>query len=331
MLAEGCVHPLDEKSHPSDAALDRDDLELRVPLQRAGEDEARDRLGHHRLVDGDVDHQLLPQAARQWQRAEVEVDGEVHVFEHIPERLVAGVGVGLVAGGGVRVRGDCRDEHAAQAEVGTAFRLLDGEVEVPDRDLADADQPRGRMAAELGEPVVVDLHHREAQAAVLRRHLDAAAIAAAEQHLCVDTVEVHVLEPGSRIPASLAPVLLGLRERLDVLLPHASAGREQVHALLLALEDDHLVVAARLHARSLVAELLRETFGVDRGRWIDVIVGREDALVGHGGLPGSSQSTRRPPRRTSERRTPDRIGCARRPDMDTGRQRWISDSRAGAR
>ena len=190
-----------------------------------------------------------------------------------------------------------------------------GELDVPQRNEAQRDQAAAGVAAPLlDHPVVVRAHARQREVLVLRlgERLPAEARERREAQRRLDVVDVHVLEPGLRVVATGAHLVVGDRrqrhlvarepDRGDVALvrrdqllvePGVGLGLRVVPldlvgraALVLHLADAPALDAGRARV---VGVLLRQPLLEQVGRFHHVVVDADEPgdVTGHGFLvPG---------------------------------------------
>ena len=110
--------------------------------------------------------------------------GRSHLAHRLPQRLPDGVPHGLHVP-------RARELEAAQAQLGHAMDLLHRGVDVAVRQAREPDLAIGVVAAEVGQPVVVDAEHLLGGLVVVQARGGAED---AEDDLGLDAVELHVLD-----------------------------------------------------------------------------------------------------------------------------------------
>src|SRR5581483_5083977 len=121
------------------------------------------------------------------------------------------VPVARVDAGELETRGKLAEADGAYAPLGVAQRLLRGQLRIPQRDQAERDVGAVRRPAPfLDHPVVVRLHAREAELAVLVlvERLPAEARERGERERAVDPVERHVLDALVAVVATRAHLVV---------------------------------------------------------------------------------------------------------------------------
>ena len=209
VLGHLVVERLEDERDPADAALDRDHLEVGVPVEDAREDQ----VGHHPRV-ADEQH-----ACRRWPAwrsrcatptgtcrrsvmrrdagPDVEVHGQLELGAGLPERVPRPVG----QVGSAEVLRIGRHVHAAGAERRDPLGLGDAGVDVPRRHERQRQQAVARLLLDLGHAVVVDLDRQPAQRLVVDHAevLAAETDRAREDDLRVDPALVEHLEADLRV------------------------------------------------------------------------------------------------------------------------------------
>ena len=151
-----------------------------------------------------------------------------------------------------------REVHAAQAGFGRPLDLADRGVDVPHRDVREADVAFGLDRAEVGQPAVVDAladrrqHRIDVEARVVAQQLRQerhrfAVLAPVEDHLGGDAVAIHVAQ-------ALVDVVVPRGPRVRVA---AEAGEPSCRSRL-PVRGDEGVEVVEVRRRAVVAELLLE-------------------------------------------------------------------------
>ena len=163
------IQRFEDERDPSHSALDRDDLQLRMPVEHSRED----HVGHHAGVPDEEERapdrkfrvlgmrlpRVLPEEGhRRHAGADVEMDRQLQVRADLPERVpraVRQVRRSEVLG----IRGHV---HASRAQSGHAARLADTSVDVPGRHQGQRKEAVARVRLDLRHSVVVDLYGESA-------------------------------------------------------------------------------------------------------------------------------------------------------------------------
>ena len=197
------------------------------------------------------------------------------------------------------VRVAAHHEAADARAVDDAVDLGERAVDAAVRDQREAAEARGRVLDVLGEPVVVRAHHRLVVLDVVVGDDRVAEAGRRVEHLGVDAVAVHLLEPRRGIVAAApdvleahpAPHLLGLEPGARV---HPE--RDRVGD---AFEHPRVALLEALDARRPVAVLRRHPVDPEVGRLVDVAVGRDEPVRLTGALGHELQPTGASTRRTT--------------------------------
>ncbi len=254
-----------------------------MALEHAAEDQvaqgALDGVGQERIAPHGAEA-LHPGAAAA--REDVERQREAVVLGGVPERLPRRVGVRPV------LRRDAPDEPALQPEASGPLDLGHRRRHVVHRHERHAGEATGGVRAVLGQPVVVRLEQRRAQAAVVDavEHHPVARV----EDLAGDAVDVLVLRPLGAVVGAARHAGVALVHRLLVaprIAPGDGEPRHRHGPQVLA----HEVVAGDAvdlahHLRRPVPVRLGGAVGPDVGRLDDVGVGGEQAVDRHRDLRG---------------------------------------------
>ena len=170
-LLELVVHRLEQERHPADARFDGNEVDVRVALAEAGEDQVHD---HFEVGDEQADRDQGQRALRAvagpeqfvghaGASADVEVDRHLHVLAGVPERVPGWV---AEVGQAERLR---RVAHGdpGHAEVLDSLQLVDCGGNVPERHQALRVEAAFAFGLELRDRVVVDRAADVAQLVVL--------------------------------------------------------------------------------------------------------------------------------------------------------------------
>ena len=290
-LLELVVHRLEQERHPADARLHGDEVDLRIALTEAAEDQVHDHLevGDEQA---DRDHRQSPlrTIARPNQLvgdagacADVEVDRHLHILASIPERVPGRIAEVRQTKGFRCVA----HRDPGHAEILNPLQFLNRCGDVPERNQALWEQPAGAFLLELGDRVVVDGAADVAQFGVL----DLDEVLRAEtgdvrvHDLLGDAELVEQFQPSLRFGRRLAHLVeRGQRNRavflLTIVTNHRETGRAKVDIVehlpaLLAFIVDHDV-------RHCVLVLGRRARGPEVGRLSVVRVDVDDRNAVHG-------------------------------------------------
>ena len=294
----GVVHPVHEVRDPARVGLHAHELELRVPLEDAPQDEHADDV----LAAPDDREEAVETGAPRLEavslaRQDVEGQRQAEVDGRLVERRVDGIVV--VCDGRI-----ARHHHAAEPERLHLAQVLDALLHRPHRGLPDADEAVGVRSAVLRDPAVIGVeacvlvveirviaeHHPDGRIEDLGA--DPVHVLLAEPRLGIEAARVHVLHPGAEHPELLGGLAGGGDEPHRDGLVH-SVDDEEVAALGIAHDVGRPVAEAPVDAVDIRARRLG-----------DVRI-RGDDRLGHARTlhvaPGSAARTSTVPRRAEPR------------------------------
>src|SRR5262245_5587669 len=278
------IELLEEERNPADFVLCGNELEMREPLEHAGEDQhdqgplnlvtehGRAQIAVQRLLDRQAAFGAHAGDAVQAQR-------HLELLRRRPERIIVG--------GAVRPRRGRRspDGGALEPARGAPGKLLHAVVDVVEGDQGEPGESFRRVGAVLGQPVVVDT-----KAGALQRRVGEPELAKPKRgvdDVRLDAVEIHVLHTLGGVPAARSGVLIGrsLKEARELLrfLPGSHdlgemGGRntleQQVGAGLLSGQVLH-------HSWSAVTKLLLDTLQPEVARLVHVRIGGNQPQLAH--------------------------------------------------
>src|SRR5712691_7032435 len=193
---------LDHEGEPARFVFHGHELEFRVSLQHAVENEIEKRVRDVRKLQVDAAAVTLDAfsflAVVAVTGQDVHADGRFQVLGRRPEFVV-------VAGMKREIRmGRLPDQRAPEPRLAAAFQLLDRVVDVINRDGRNADEAVPGDAAVFDQPIVVKAKARFLQPGILE------SIETQEErrieHLGGETVDFHLPDPRVRILSPLAPL-----------------------------------------------------------------------------------------------------------------------------
>jgi hypothetical protein len=196
LALEGAIHTLQIVGQPTDIVLRRDDLQLRKPVEHAGEDQHAERLldlvrqhGRAHVARAPIKLAFHPHAGDR-----VQADRHLKFLRRRPERIVDVRAVGPI------VRRRAPDHRPFETHFGAAFELAGAGLGVVQRDHRQPGHVFRVVADKFGEPVVVNAKAVCLQPRVLQPE-DAEAEGRVE-HVGLDPVGGIVLHPFRRVPAA---------------------------------------------------------------------------------------------------------------------------------
>ena len=291
------VHRLEEVREPPHADLDHADVQVRESVEDAREDQLTHRRRHGREHARQAGRglgtgatlatavELAPPGLRRGLTGpharlaadHVDVDAHRHplVLCRRPERVV------LVADR-LAPCGPARDHHRFEPTRLGLANAIDRGVDPDRRDLGRADQSSGVRGAELvGEEVVVRLDAGEHEVVVLVAEEVADRALGWEQHLGVDAVLGHVVEPRRAVVATGACFVVRDALPPELVPRHARRGGQPDRiGFGGAGEQPGVAALAVLHQlRRLVPVALGQPVRPDVGRLQDVGVRRDDRVL----------------------------------------------------